>query len=100
MLAGTNLDLMQSTSMAIGVQRKNEMKPITILVGGNNDHLHSRRLLSRLRGSTRAEDAVWPAIKGSGVHGRYNRFVERRRIPEINAQVSVWVVSGLCTPSG
>ena len=60
MLAMVDLDLMQSMSMAIGVQRQN---PITIVFAGINDHLHSRDFLSRLRKPTTAEAAVWPAIK-------------------------------------
>ena len=63
MLAAVDLDLMQSVSVAIGVQRQTEMNPITIVFAGNNDHLHSRGFLSRLREPTTAEAAVWPAIK-------------------------------------
>ena len=63
MLAAVDLDLMQSVSMAIGVQRQTEMNPITIVFAGLNDHLHRRGFLSRLREPTTAEDAVWPAIK-------------------------------------
>ena len=63
MLAEVDLDLMQSVSMAIGVQRQTEMNPITIVFAGMNDHLHSRGFLSRLREPTTAKDAVWPAIK-------------------------------------
>ena len=63
MLAAVDLDLMQSVSMAIGVQRQTEMNPITIVFAGINDHLHSRGFLSRLRGPTTAEATVWPAIK-------------------------------------
>ena len=63
MLAAVDLDLMQSVSMAIGVQRQTEMNPITIVLAGINDHLHSRGFLSRLREPTTAEAAVWPAIK-------------------------------------
>ena len=63
MLAAVNLDLMQSVSMAIGVQRQTEMHPITTVFAGINDHLHSRVFLSRLREPTTAESAVWPAIK-------------------------------------
>ena len=58
MLEAVDLDLMQSVSMAIGVQRQTEMNPITIVFAGMNDHLHSRGLLSRLREPTTAEDAV------------------------------------------
>ena len=63
MLAEIDLDLMQSVSMAIGIQRQMEMNPITIVFAGINDHLHSRVFLSRLREPTTAIDAVWPAIK-------------------------------------
>ena len=62
-LAAVDLDLMQSVSMAIEVQRQTEMNPITIVFAGIKDHLHSRGFLSRLRKPTTAEDAVWPAIK-------------------------------------
>ena len=63
MLAAVDLDLLQSVSLAIGVQRQTEMNPITILFAGIKDHLHSRGFLSRLRGPATAENAVWPAIK-------------------------------------
>ena len=63
MLAEIDLDLMQSVSMAIGVQRQTEMNPIPIVFAGINDHLHSRGFLSRLREPTTAKDAVCPAIK-------------------------------------
>ena len=63
MLAAVDLDLKQSVSMAIGVQRQTDVNPITIVFAGINDHLHSRGFLSRLREPTRAEAAVWPAIK-------------------------------------
>ena len=62
-LAAVDLDLMQSVSMTIGVQRQTKMHPITIVFAGMNDHLHSRSFLSRLREPTTAEGAVWPAIK-------------------------------------
>ena len=39
MLAAVDLDLMQSVSMAIGVQRQTEMNPITIVFAGINGHL-------------------------------------------------------------
>ena len=48
-LAAVDLDLIQSVSMAIGVQRQKEMNPITIVFVGMNNHLHSRSFLSRLR---------------------------------------------------
>ena len=63
MLAGKDLDLLQSVSLAIGVQRSTDINPITTVFAGINDHLHSRGFLSRLRDPTTAENAVWPAIK-------------------------------------
>ena len=63
MLAAVDLDLTQSVSMAIGVQRQTDMNPITIVFAGINEHLHSRCYLSRLREPTTAESAVWRAIK-------------------------------------
>ena len=63
MLTAVDLDLMQSVSMAIAVQRQTARNPITIVFAGMNDHLHSRGFLGRLREPTTAEDAVWPAIK-------------------------------------
>ena len=63
MLVAVDLDLMQSVSMAIGVQRQTDMNPITIVFAGMNDHLHRRGFLSRLRDTTTADNAVWPAIK-------------------------------------
>ena len=63
MLAAVDLDLLQSVSLAIGVQRQTDMNPITIVFAGINDHLHSSGFLSRLRDPTTAENAVWPAMK-------------------------------------
>ena len=63
MLAAVDLDLLQSVSLAIGVQRQTDMNPITIVFASIIDHLHSRGFLSRLRDPTTAENAVWPAIK-------------------------------------
>ena len=63
MLAAVNLDLMQSVSMAIVLQRQTEINTITIVFAGINDHLHSRGFLSRLREPMTAKAAVWPAIK-------------------------------------
>ena len=63
MLAAVDLDLLQSISLAIGVQRQTDMNPITIVFAGINDHLHSRGFLSRLIDPTTAENAMWPAIK-------------------------------------
>ena len=58
MLAAVDLDLMQSVSMAIGVQRHTEVNSITIVFAGMNDHLHSGGFLSRLKEPTTAEGAV------------------------------------------
>ena len=63
MLAAVDIDLMQSVSMVIGVQRQTDMHPIKIVFAGINDHLHSKGYLSRNREPTTAESAVWPAIK-------------------------------------
>ena len=63
MLAAVDLDLLQSVSLVIGVQRQTDMNPVTIVFAGINDHLHIRGFLSRLRDTTTAENAVWPAIK-------------------------------------
>ena len=63
MLAAVDLDLMQSVSMAIGVQKQTDMNSITIVFAGINDHLHSRSFLSTLREPSTAKAAVWPAIK-------------------------------------
>ena len=62
MLAAVDLNLMQSVSMAIGVQRQTKVNPIKIVFAGMNDHLHSRGFLRRLREPTTSKDAVWPAI--------------------------------------
>ena len=68
MLAAVDLDLTQSVSMAIGVQRQTDMNPITIVFAGINDHLHSRGSLSRLREPTTAEagqsDSRIAALRG------------------------------------
>ena len=50
MLAAVDLNLLQSVSMAIGVQRQTEINPIKIVFAGINDHLHSRGFLGRLKG--------------------------------------------------
>ena len=63
MLTAVDLGLLQSISLAIGVQRQTDMNPITIVFAGINDHLHSRGFLSRLRDPTTVENAVWPRIK-------------------------------------
>ena len=62
-LSATELDLMQSVSMALGVQRQTEMNSITSVFAAINDHLHSRGFVIRFREPITAEDAVWPAIK-------------------------------------
>ena len=58
MLVAVDLDLMQSVSMAIGVQRQTDMHPIKIVFAGINDHLQCKGFLSRLREPTTAESAV------------------------------------------
>ena len=69
-LAAFDLDLPQSVSMAIGVQRQTDMNPITIAFAGINDHLHSRGFLSRLREPTTsgkrcmASDKRYPRVDG------------------------------------
>ena len=64
-LAGADLDLMQSLFMAIGVQRQVEKNSITVVFWGIKDHLHSRGLLSRHRNPATAEAAVWSATKNT-----------------------------------
>ena len=129
MLAAVDLDLTQSMSMAIGVQRQTDMNPITIVFAGINDHLHSRGFLSRLRDPTTAEAAVWPAIKdilqsmGEVVdtlkEGSFTKITPRAvfalflgyaRLPDglkflyaihqDNTESRVRVVSGVCTSPG
>ena len=63
MLAGADLDLIQSLFKAIGVQRQVEKNPITVVFWGIIDHLHSRGLLSRHRNPVTAEAYVWSALK-------------------------------------
>ena len=98
MLAGTDLDWMQSTSMAIGVQRQTELNPTTILLAVINDHLHSRGLLSRLREPATAEDAVWPAIKDN--LGEIMDVLKEAGSRKKNAKASVCVIPRICTPPG
>ena len=62
MLAAVDLDLLHAVSLTIGVQRQTDMNPVAIVFAGINDHLHRRGFL-RLRDTTMAENAVWPAIK-------------------------------------
>ena len=63
MLAAVDMDLLQSVSLATGVQRQTNLNPITIVFAGLNDNLHSRGFLNRLRDPTTAENDVWPAIE-------------------------------------
>ena len=69
MLAAVDLDLMQSVSMAIRVQRQTEMNPITIVFAGINDHLHSRGFLSRLREPTSRSRCMVSNKRYTGVNG-------------------------------
>ena len=89
MLAAIDLDLLQSVSLAIGVQRQTDMNPITIVFAGINDHLHSRGFLSRLRDPTTAENAVWPAIK--------DILESMCEVHQSDTESSIRVVSGVCT---
>ena len=63
MLVETDLNLIQSVSMAIDVQRLTKKNPITMVFAGINDHSHSRGFLSRPREPTTPENAVWPLLK-------------------------------------
>ena len=47
--------VMQSVSMAIGVQRQTEMNPITSVFAGIIDHLHSRGFLASVKRHTRVD---------------------------------------------
>ena len=91
MLAAFDLDLMQSVSMAIGVQRQTEVNPITIVFAGINHYFHSRGFLSRLREPTTAEAAVWPAIKD---------ILESMGEVVDETESRVRAVSGVCTSPG
>ena len=82
MLAAVDLDLLQSVSLAIGVQRQTDMNPITMVFAGINDHLHSRGFLSRLRDPKTAENAVWPAIKD--IHESLGEVVDATREGSFN----------------
>ena len=77
MLAAVDLDLTQSVSMAIGVQRQTDMNPTTIVFAGINDHLPSRGFLSRRREPTTAEAAVWPAIEDTLKEGAFTKITPR-----------------------
>ena len=101
MLVAVDLDLMQSVSMTIGVQRQMEMNPITIVFAGISDHLHSRGFLSRLREPTTAESAAWPAIKDIlELVGEVVDTLSGGFLHQDDTESSVRAVSGLCTPHG
>ena len=92
MLAAVDLDLMQSVSLAIVVQRQTEINPIT-----------SRGFLSRLREPTTAESAVWPAIKDilESMGEVVDTLKESSFTPSPNDTESfVRAVSGVCTSPG
>ena len=87
MLSAVDLDLMQSVSMTIGVQRQTEMHPITVIFAGINDHLHSRDFLSK------------DILESMGeVVGKYdviisaaNRGIEMQNLRPLRAELSaVW----------
>ena len=100
-LAAVDLDLLQSVSLAIGVQRQTEMNPITIVFAGINDHLHSRGFLSRLRDPATAENAVWPAIKDIlESMGEVVDATKEGSFNKVTLESSICVVSGICTSPG
>ena len=94
MLAAVDLDLLQSISLAIGVQRQTDMNPITIVFAGINDHLHSRGFLSRLKDPTTAENATVTLLS----EGKYdviisapNRMIEMENLRPLRAELpAVW----------
>ena len=97
MLAAVDLDLTQSLSMAIGVQRQTEIHPITIVFAGINDHVHRRGFLSRLSEPTTAESAVWPAIKDILESlGEVVETLKESAFTKITPR-AVRTVSGICT---
>ena len=101
MLAAVDLDLMQSVSMAIGVQRQTEMNPITIVFAGINDHLHSWGFMSRLREPRTAKDAVWPAIKDIlESMGEVVDTLKEGAFSKIIPRAVFFTVSGICTSPG
>ena len=101
MMAAVDLDLTQSVSIAIGVQRQTDMNPIRIVFAGINDHLHSRGFLSRLRELMTAEAAVWRAKNDilesmSEVDDTLKEGVFAKKITVSR----VCTVSGICTSPG
>ena len=98
MLAAIELDLVQSVSMAFGIQRQREINPITIVFAGMNDHLHIRGFLSRLREPTTAEDAKWPAIKF--IFESRSEIMDTLKgdaLPKKNTESCVCTIFGICT---
>ena len=101
MLAAVDLNLMQSMSMAIGVQRQTKMNPITIVFAGINDHLHSRGFLSRLTEPMTAKASVWSAIKD--ILDSMVEVVDTLKegaFTKKNTQSRVCTVSGICISPG
>ena len=90
MLEAVDLDLMQSVSMTIGVQRQTEMNPIRIVFAGINDHLHSRGFLSRLSGPTTADESMSEVVD----------TLKEGASPQDNTESQVCTVSGICTSPG
>ena len=93
MLAAIDLDLMQSVSMAIGVQRQTEMNPITIVIAGINDHLH--------RAYNGGRCSMASHQRHSRIKGRNNGYTKRRIIHLNDTKSGICVVYGICNlPDG
>ena len=83
MLAAVDLDLTQSVSMAIGVQRQIDMNPITIVFAGINDHLHSRgfQIVKGEEGFGRTDNmlkglkAGWTASFLAKLYPKFSRYL-------------------------
>ena len=62
-LTAPKLDWGQSAGMMISVRRTSSMEPQVIVIAGSNDHMQSRRLLSRLTdGSIPSNEVIGEAI--------------------------------------
>ena len=102
LLATFDLDLMQTLSMSIEMQRKTEMHPITAVFAGINDQVHSRVFLSRLREPTTAGDAAWPAIKdnlepmGEIIDTLKESAFQKKKTKPVFAQSPGWIEVPVC----